>query len=109
MQGACIKAPEAILARHDGHARAAAARRLAVGAAQSEADADADEAAADPEDITRTCRRILLQMTLVKVSRCSSKESQRPMCVTSVLLLRRLLAIGSTWQWCASQQKVVRR
>lgn len=61
-----MKAPEAILARHDGQARAAAARRLADAAAESEADAGTD----NPEGIMRTCRRILLQMTLVKVHCC---------------------------------------
>ncbi|BDA49369.1 probable lysine-specific demethylase 5A at C-terminar half [Coccomyxa sp. Obi] len=72
--GACIKAPEAILARHDGQARAAAARRLADASAESKANADGDIIAADPEGITRTCRRILLQMTLVKGSKDASGE-----------------------------------
>ena len=63
-QGACTKAPQAILARHDGCARAQAARLLADSAAH---ESDADLVAAEAERLTRSFRRILLQITLVKV------------------------------------------
>lgn len=65
-QGACTKAPQAILARHDGRARAHAARLLADSAPH---ESDADLVAAEAERLTRSLRRILLQITLVKV-RC---------------------------------------
>jgi hypothetical protein len=63
-QGACTKAPQAILARHDGRARAHAARLLADSAPH---ESDADVVAAEAERLTRSLRRILLQITLVKV------------------------------------------
>ncbi len=64
MQGACTKAPQAILARHDGRSRAHAARLLAASAAH---ESDADLVAAEAEHLTRSLRRILLQITLIKV------------------------------------------
>ncbi|KAK9918976.1 hypothetical protein WJX75_008430 [Coccomyxa subellipsoidea] len=67
--GACTKAPQAILARHDGRARAHAARLLADSAPH---ESDADVVAAEAERLTRSLRRILLQITLVKGPRDAS-------------------------------------
>jgi hypothetical protein len=58
MQGACATAPHAILARQDGTVLAAAARQL------QDPGGALDAAAADA--LTRTLRRALLQLTLVK-------------------------------------------
>jgi len=55
----------AILARQDGLGRAHAAHLLLQSAAEMQ---DADLVAAEAETLTRACRRILLQITLVKVS-----------------------------------------
>ena len=61
MQGACRRAPQAIQARQDGRARALAAELLAAAEA-----ADAAEEHGSPEVVLRACRRILLQLTLIK-------------------------------------------
>ena len=65
MQGACSSATEALLARQDGCIHARAGQLL-----QGFADAESQPAHPDKyAPVWRACRRILLQLTMIKVCR----------------------------------------
>lgn len=65
MQGACSSATEALLARQDGCIHAGAGQLL-----QGFADAESQPAHLDTyAPVWRACRRILLQLTMIKVCR----------------------------------------
>lgn len=67
MQGACSTATEALLARQDGCIHAGAGQLLQE-YGDTEAEADAQQTYSHSEaDVLRACRRILLQLTMVKV------------------------------------------
>ncbi len=65
VQGACSSATEALLARQDGCIHAGAGQLLQE---YGDAEAEAQQTYSHSEaDVLRGCRRILLQLTMIKV------------------------------------------